>query len=151
MRRLGSVVALGLALALAGCGGAGREAAPAGPAQAPSSSGNAMPEALTALPQAPPPPRAPLPPPDIDLGQIMNGGAGRIEGLLGRPELKRRERQAELWQYRSARCVLNLFIYPNGADQAPEVTHAEARARTGGRISPRMCLASLILQRTTAN
>jgi hypothetical protein len=35
--------------------------------------------------------------------------------ILGRPDLRREESPASLWQYRAADCVLNLFFY-RGAD-----------------------------------
>jgi hypothetical protein len=39
-----------------------------------------------------------------------------IIAMLGQPELKRDESPAQLWQYRTADCVLNLFFYrdPSG-------------------------------------
>src|SRR5690242_16348879 len=38
-----------------------------------------------------------------------------IIGLLGEPDLRRDEPPAQLWQYRTADCILNLFFY-NDAD-----------------------------------
>lgn len=34
-----------------------------------------------------------------------------VLAMLGKPDLKRLEPPAELWQYRAADCVLNLFFY----------------------------------------
>jgi len=34
-----------------------------------------------------------------------------IAALLGNPDLRRDEPPAELWQYRAANCILNLFFY----------------------------------------
>src|SRR6185437_8156169 len=34
-----------------------------------------------------------------------------VLSILGKPDLKRDEPPAELWQYRAADCVLNLFFY----------------------------------------
>jgi hypothetical protein len=143
-----AVLALVLALALAGCG-TSRDPAADSPVDSPSPAVPevATPERPAALPR--PSSRLPVPPPDIDLGQILQASGDQVTSLLGRPELRRRERQAELWQYRSTSCVLNLFVYPNGSNKAPEVTHAEARSRTGSLIPPRMCLASLIARRNS--
>ena len=142
--RLGlAVLAATMALGLAGC------ATSRDPAAETETDPAAATETLAQRPAAIPipPMRIPLPPPDIDLGQILRVDTDQVVSLLGKPELKRRERQAELWQYRSASCVLNLFVYPNGSNKAPEVTHAEARSRAGGMMPPRMCLASLIARR----
>lgn len=129
-----------MALTLAGCGGTRDPAADMTAAP--------VPVEATRSPAVPlPPSKIPLPPPDIDVGQILLVDTDQVIGLLGKPELKRRERQAELWQYRSTTCVLNLFVYPNKSGKAPAVTHAEARARAGGVIPTRMCLASLIVRR----
>lgn len=51
-----------------------------------------------------------------------------ILSLLGEPDLKRDEPPAELWQYRTADCVLNLFFYDNAGSY--RLTHAEAWQRT---------------------
>ena len=48
--------------------------------------------------------------------------------MLGKPDLRRDEPPARLWQYRTADCVLNLFFY-RGAD-GYQLVHAEAWARS---------------------
>ncbi|MFM9842099.1 MAG: hypothetical protein ACKVOI_03925 [Dongiaceae bacterium] len=49
-----------------------------------------------------------------------------VEELLGMPKLVRRDDPAEVWQYRSSACVLDVFLYPveTGAQQ---VRYLEAR------------------------
>ncbi|MGP1394623.1 MAG: hypothetical protein ACTS3R_03840 [Inquilinaceae bacterium] len=65
-----------------------------------------------------------------------------MTALLGQPELRRREGAGELWQYRTAACVVDLFLY-DGADGLT-VTHAESRSRhTLGADAPD-CLASVV-------
>ena len=55
--------------------------------------------------------RSPLHPTDI---QDLTGlRPADIVSILGPPDLKRDEPPAELWQYRAADCVLNLFFYDN--------------------------------------
>lgn len=49
-----------------------------------------------------------------------------VQELLGMPKLVRRDEPAEVWQYRSSACVLDVFLYPveTGAQQ---VRYLEAR------------------------
>jgi hypothetical protein len=53
--------------------------------------------------------------------------AAEVVGLFGEPDFRRTEPPAELWQYRSADCVLDLFLYkdPSGV----RVVHSETRER----------------------
>jgi hypothetical protein len=54
--------------------------------------------------------------------------AAEVVGLFGEPDFRRVEPPAELWQYRGADCVLDLFLYrdPSGV----RVAHSEMRERT---------------------
>jgi len=49
-----------------------------------------------------------------------------VELLLGQPKLVRRDDPAEVWQYRSPACVLDVFLYPE-ATGAQQVRYLEAR------------------------
>jgi hypothetical protein len=51
-----------------------------------------------------------------------------VISILGQPDLRRDEPPAELWQYRAADCVLNLFFYSEAGDY--RLAHAEAWQRT---------------------
>jgi hypothetical protein len=51
-----------------------------------------------------------------------------ILAMLGRPDLKRDEPPAQLWQYRAADCVLNLFFYRE--HDGYRLVHAEAWQRS---------------------
>jgi hypothetical protein len=57
--------------------------------------------------------------------------------ILGQPDLRRTEPPAELWQYRAADCVLNLFFYRESGSY--RLAHAEAwqRTLTGGSVPTR--------------
>jgi hypothetical protein len=67
---------------------------------------------------------------------------GTLQGLrpvdivrqFGQPDFRRTEPPAELWQYRTADCVLDIFLYaePDGF----HVLHAEVRGR-GGAVASR--------------
>jgi hypothetical protein len=54
--------------------------------------------------------------------------AAQVVALLGKPDFRRAEPPAELWQYRGADCVLDLFFY-EGAGGA-RVLHSETRDRS---------------------
>jgi len=59
------------------------------------------------------------------------GGLTAVEvvTLLGEPDFRRAEPPAELWQYRGAECVLDLFLY---SEIGPaRVVHSEIRERSG--------------------
>lgn len=51
-----------------------------------------------------------------------------ILAMLGKPDLKRDEPPAQLWQYRAADCVLNLFFYRE--QDGYRLVHAEAWQRS---------------------
>ena len=51
-----------------------------------------------------------------------------VVSILGSPDLRRAEPPAELWQYRAADCVLNLFFYSE--EGGYRLAHAEAWQRT---------------------
>jgi hypothetical protein len=54
--------------------------------------------------------------------------AKEVVALFGEPDFRRAEPPAELWQYRTADCVLDLFLY---SDQAgAHVVHSETRDRS---------------------
>jgi len=60
-----------------------------------------------------------------------------VVAILGPPDLRRDEPPAELWQYRAADCVLNLFFYREAGSY--RLAHAEAwqRALTSGSVPAR--------------
>jgi hypothetical protein len=65
-------------------------------------------------------------PPDFEKLQRLT--AAELLRLLGEPDFRRQEPPAEVWQYRGADCVLDLFLYrdPSGV----RVAHTEMRERT---------------------
>jgi hypothetical protein len=59
---------------------------------------------------------------------VLTGlGAGELMALLGEPDFRRREPPAELWQYRTADCVLDVFLYGEGGRY--RVVRSETRDR----------------------
>lgn len=65
-----------------------------------------------------------------------------VSGLLGRPGFVRRDAPAEIWQYRGADCVLDVFLYTeaNGA----RVKHVELRPRQPARPTSPACFAGML-------
>lgn len=65
-----------------------------------------------------------------------------VSGLLGRPGFVRRDAPAEIWQYRAADCVLDVFLYtePGGA----RVKHVELRPRQSARPTSPACFAGML-------
>lgn len=73
--------------------------------------------------------------------QLLGLSQAEVSALLGEPELRRTEAAIQIWQYRSARCVLDLFLYPDGGDvrlvaDRVAVVHVETRPRVAGRGQP---------------
>lgn len=84
-------------------------------------------------------PHADLPGPE----KLIGLSSGKVEDLLGTPVFRRRDPPAELWQYTSPRCILDVFLYRTKASPKYLVTHLEARGRTVGKIPLRECYLSL--------
>ncbi len=105
----------------------------------------------TAAPEASAPQRgesAALPPePVIDdnPARLIGLDAAGLSGLLGPPELIRREPPAEVWQYRGESCVFDVFLYEEAGRQ--QVIYVEARDGAARRVGERGCLNELLRAR----
>jgi hypothetical protein len=65
-----------------------------------------------------------------------------VSGLLGRPGFVRRDAPAEIWQYRGADCVLDVFLYTETG--GIRVKHVELRPRQPTRPTSPTCFAGMI-------
>ena len=63
----------------------------------------------------------------IAMPSLTGLSAEQVVALLGAPDFRRAEPPAELWQYRGADCVLDIFLY-DGADGF-HVVRSETRER----------------------
>jgi hypothetical protein len=84
------------------------------------------------------PPRASVP----QLARFQDMRQADVEALVGNPDFRRVEPPAELWQYRTAECVVDLFFYGQGEDR--RVVHEDARINavaTAARSSRIACAA----------
>lgn len=79
--------------------------------------------------------------PDL-AADLIGSSADATRSLLGEPAMVRHEPPAEVWQYRSDACVLDVYVYDT-------VKYAEVRERHGRRNSSestdRNCLKNLRL------
>jgi hypothetical protein len=80
-------------------------------------------------------------PPLNDLHDLIGLERDQVQSRLGDPAMRRRDAPAEIWQYRSALCVVDLFLYREG--QTVRVTNAEMRPRDGRELPAETCLSSL--------
>jgi hypothetical protein len=111
--RRGAVLA-GLCLLAAGCaGGVPSPRAPAAPLDG----------AVTIAPETPSRPRLEV----RDLPGLDNISERELVSRLGEPDFTRKEASAQIWQYRSDSCVLDVFLYPE--DGGLKVVHAATRDR----------------------
>lgn len=111
--------------------------APAAPPPADQKPDAAPPAAKTA---ALPPPRLTNAPVLHATNELVGLDSNSIEQRLGSPALRRRDAPAELWQYRSPLCVMDLFLYSEGG--AFRVTHVELHSRSVEQVQAPSCLAS---------
>ena len=93
--------------------------------------------------QATPPPTDP-----VHSAQILGLDSGAVRKLLGEPGLIRRDEPAEVWQYRTTSCVLDVVLY----DQAsgPRVVYTEARTPTAEPTQADPCLSDVLTTRRSA-
>ena len=65
------------------------------------------------------------------LGDLTGMAPAQVAALLGDPDLRRRDPPAEIWQYRSADCVLDLFFYDDNGRE--HLVYTESRPRVAQR------------------
>lgn len=83
-----------------------------------------------AVPAPPAPPAAPAVPAAMrvpELPVLTGMEPAQVIALLGEPDLRRPEPPAELWQYRDADCVLDVFLYAESGHY--RVLRSETRNR----------------------
>ena len=83
--------------------------------------------------------------PHFILENIMNLAPDTLQNILGKPSLKRVERDARVWLYRNDECVLHLYFYPddNGDFRLDYVETAAADMTADNpTVSPGACLDS---------
>ncbi len=132
-RRIKPGLTITIALGLVGCTGYHGPAAPGAGALPASGYSNAA--ATGTLNSSPGSPPLGSPPP----GDLTGLQASELQRLFGTPELVRKDYPAEVWQYRSPNCVLDVYLYPD--HDRLTVAHAEARAPKGSGDPLAGCIA----------
>ena len=90
-------------------------------------------------PDSAPQPKAVAPrTPQVQPAKLIGMDMPRLQTALGLPSVTRHERPAQIWQYRSANCVLDVFFYEEAG--APRVVHLEARDRQAQPVALEACL-----------
>lgn len=75
---------------------------------------------------------------------MIGGGAGDLTRLFGPPRLDVQEGDARKLQFVGPACVLDIYLYPQGAGGEPRATYAEARRSTDAReVDRAACVAAL--------
>jgi hypothetical protein len=80
-----------------------------------------------------------------DPDAVMGLDRTEVEALLGEPGLVRREAPAEVWQYESRGCVLDVFLYEASTDF--QVVYLEARDGQAIAAITATCLGAVMDQR----
>lgn len=73
----------------------------------------------------------------FDMRQLRGLSAAELVARFGEPDFRRAEPPAELWQYRGADCVLDLFLYDQAGSE--RVVYSEARDRSLVRAGVGQC------------
>ena len=93
--------------------------------------------------------------PDELIGLTPNG----VRDLLGTPSLVRHDLPAQVWQYRTADCVLDLYLYPPAAagksrsakqavsDSERTVVYYELRDKNAKPLAGNRCFVSIVAAR----
>ena len=118
-----SAALLLLVLVLSGCAGATGEAAP------PQSPGRV---ATSYTP--------------VGLERVLGQDAAGLARLFGEPDADVREGGARKLQFAGPICVLDAYLYPDGAAE-PRVTYLDAREPDGSAIDRASCVAALTRRR----
>ena len=84
-----------------------------------------------------------------DPAQLIGAPPERLLAALGIPRAQRRERPAEVWQYRGRDCVLDVFFYAVAAD-SKEVVHLEARDDAAHETALAPCLTGVLQDRVAS-
>ncbi len=68
----------------------------------------------------------------IDPSSLVGLDADAIRQKLGRPGFVRKESGARVWQYFALDCILDLFLYQDGAGEPFRAAYAQLRSRVAG-------------------
>ncbi|HAA92191.1 MAG TPA: hypothetical protein DCE33_07075 [Rhodospirillaceae bacterium] len=86
----------------------------------------------------------------LGISKLDENGAKEFKGqkaeslvrVIGRPDFVRRDGPAQIWQYRSSACILDLFVYGKQSEQ--KIAHSELRGSAVGKAPANGCFAKLL-------
>ncbi|MDH5489246.1 MAG: hypothetical protein OEX17_04880 [Rhodospirillaceae bacterium] len=79
----------------------------------------------------------------IIAGELLGKPAPWVSEHLGQPSFKRLEGSAELWQYKTSECILNIFIYQDFEGGQRRVLHFDARDQNAKPTGRDGCINSI--------
>lgn len=83
----------------------------------------------------------------ITSAELLGQTDSWVRAKIGTPAFARSDMQANLWQYKNAQCVLNVFLYSDGdagENSGPaRVLHFDARDAVGKNTDRNACLSAL--------
>jgi hypothetical protein len=85
---------------------------------------------------------SPTPPPQ-KRSNIIGLTAGEVVAHFGHPALQVREGAGLKLQFRSPRCVLDAYLYPEGAAGTARVTYIDTRLPSGAQADQAACISAL--------
>jgi len=104
---------------------------------------------LTGCALAPQPSAAPVPAPQAatrpDPAGMIGADSVALQRLFGPPRLVRRDAPAELWQYQTRDCVVDLFLYQE--KDGLRLAYLEARTGAAQVTAPRPCVDAVLASR----
>ena len=96
-----------------------------------------------------PQPSAPAPVPQAatrpDPAGMIGADSVALQRLFGPPRLVRRDAPAELWQYQTRDCVVDLFLYQE--KDGLRLAYLEARTGAAQVTAPRPCVDAVLASR----
>jgi len=99
--------------------------------------------ALTPQPSAPAPSSQGATRPDP--AGVIGADSVALQRLFGPPRLVRRDAPAELWQYQTRDCVVDLFLYQE--KDGLKLAYLEARTGAAQVTAPRPCVDAVLASR----
>ncbi|HTH16817.1 MAG TPA: hypothetical protein VL974_09210 [Magnetospirillum sp.] len=83
---------------------------------------------------------ASLPGGEAEPSRLKGLSPTQVRAVLGKPMFTRRDAPAEIWQYRSRACTIDLFLYDEGGSQT--VTHVAVRSQQP--VNESQCMGELV-------
>ena len=75
-----------------------------------------------------------------DARGLVGATAPTLLRVLGSPDMRRRDGDAEAWLYRGQTCMLDVVLYPDAGAREGRVAFAAARATGIDRVAEGACL-----------